>query len=517
MRAGPGAPQVVRFPLGEKRQLTPVEDDAHLVSPAPELPIGEIEVEDGPVGAGRWIGRTLQLEMLPGTSHGENVSEDRSPGVGPGGLLGRLARLSLEAVPDPEAHHGEGMARLHHLVPGPAEDGAEQMRSAVQAFQRDRLRDIVDPHRRRVVDDQVRVRHGPARLQRPERVARYAQRDVHRLVRRDLRQVPRRDERDPRLGKRPTIALLAWVVLDPDWLRPRGLAGALNPLPLYRPRTRKRNNFFFSLRRSVPRVGDDEGCNKYRPKGHQGFFSARSRSRRAWRWARRMARRVLASAARRSSSSSSRMSGGTTTDLPFSSWATKVRNALHACRRCPLMGSSLSMRTPASIEVRKTAFTCARNSTIIPTLIGRRKCRSSIDAVTTRLRQWRWQAMAAAMSIHWAIFPPKAVPNGFPSPGSTVSVITTREARGVFSELIGSPRNAAARATFPTGRRAGPKARADRPRRAGPACGPRAGRRRRRRARSRSRGSRRGVARPGGRRPPPSPSRACGPARGCPV
>src|SRR6266851_1648493 len=401
---------------------------------------------------------------------------------------------------------------------GPTEDGAEQMRSGAQAFQRDRRRGIVDLHRRSVVDDQVRVRHGPARLERPERIPRYAQLDAHRFVRRELRQVPRRDERDPRLGKHPTIALLARVVLDPDSLRPRGLAGALRPLPLYRPRgARKKNYFFFARRRSVPRVGGEEGCNKYRPEGHQGFFSARSRSRRAWRWARRMARRAPASAARRSSSSFSRVSGGTSTDLPFWSWATKVRNALHAWRRSPLIGSSLSMRTPASIEVRKTAFTCARNSTIIPTLMGRRKCRSSIDAVTTRLRQWRWQAMAAATSIHWAIFPPKAVPSGFPSPGNTVSVITTREARGVLSDLIGSPRNAAMSATFPTGRRAGPRARAGRPRCAALACGPRSGQRRRRRARSRSRDSHKAAARPGGRRPPPSPSRACGPARGCPA
>jgi hypothetical protein len=54
-----------------------------------------------------------------------------------------------------------------------------------------------------------------------------------------------------------------------------------------------------------------------------------------------------------------------------------------------------------------------------PTLIEWRNCRSSTAAVTSRLRVWRWQAMAPAMSMRCITVPPRMYPSGFASFGST--------------------------------------------------------------------------------------------------
>ena len=57
------------------------------------------------------------------------------------------------------------------------------------------------------------------------------------------------------------------------------------------------------------------------------------------------------------------------------------------CRRLPVRGSSVSTRTPTSMEVCQTALTLAWKVTSSPTWMGTMKVMRSMLAVTTRRRR----------------------------------------------------------------------------------------------------------------------------------
>jgi hypothetical protein len=75
-------------------------------------------------------------------------------------------------------------------------------------------------------------------------------------------------------------------------------------------------------------------------------------------------------------------------------------------RTVPAAGRSASTRTPISIEVRQTALTAALKVISSPTCIGSRNVIRSTPAVTTRSREWRMAASAAASSHSRRIVPP---------------------------------------------------------------------------------------------------------------
>src|SRR5688572_21235137 len=74
-----------------------------------------------------------------------------------------------------------------------------------------------------------------------------------------------------------------------------------------------------------------------------------------------------------------------------------------------------------------------------PTLIGWRNCRPSTAAVTRRLRVWRWQAMAPAMSMRCMTVPPRMNPSGFASFGSTTCTISVADSSARFGSTGGAP------------------------------------------------------------------------------
>src|SRR6476661_6530863 len=74
-----------------------------------------------------------------------------------------------------------------------------------------------------------------------------------------------------------------------------------------------------------------------------------------------------------------------------------------------------------------------------PTLIGCRNCRPSTAAVTSRVRVWRWQAMAPAMSIRCMTVPPRMNPSGFASLGSTTCTVSVADSAARFEERYTGP------------------------------------------------------------------------------
>lgn len=94
------------------------------------------------------------------------------------------------------------------------------------------------------------------------------------------------------------------------------------------------------------------------------------------------------------------------------------------------------------MEVLKARFTDDFKMTKSPTCTGTRKSRWSMDAVTTKLFEWRWAARAPEMSIQCIKRPPSSAPSGLVSLGRTISIIserlsrTGRPIRGVDLSLI---------------------------------------------------------------------------------
>src|SRR3990167_3382844 len=71
-----------------------------------------------------------------------------------------------------------------------------------------------------------------------------------------------------------------------------------------------------------------------------------------------------------------------------------------------------------------------------PSLTGEIKLSASIEAVTHMDRQCLKAQMAAAVSIHAMIWPPKMVPRALVCSGKTSSVISTRDSEGGLGVII---------------------------------------------------------------------------------
>src|SRR5579872_1040350 len=93
----------------------------------------------------------------------------------------------------------------------------------------------------------------------------------------------------------------------------------------------------------------------------------------------------------------------------------------------PVSVSSEKTSTCTSSDVVKTHVTRDFRMIRSPTLIECRNCRSSTAAVTRRLRVWRWQAMAPAMSMRCITVPPRMNPSGFASFGRTTCTISVAD------------------------------------------------------------------------------------------
>ena len=105
-----------------------------------------------------------------------------------------------------------------------------------------------------------------------------------------------------------------------------------------------------------------------------------------------------------------------------------------SARRLPPRGERtvLGEHAHADLHRRRAAkFTCASIVTTSPRCTGVRKCRRSIDAVTTGPFACRAAEMPAAMSIHCVRMPPNTVPWTLVNPGNTTCSVLEREARGV--------------------------------------------------------------------------------------
>lgn len=107
-----------------------------------------------------------------------------------------------------------------------------------------------------------------------------------------------------------------------------------------------------------------------------------------------------------------------------------MRNAATQGQVWPEAGSSPWTSTWISTLLRKAAVMWAVTRTTWPIFTGWSKARSSMPAVTQTVPQWRWAQMAAQMSIHARIWPPKTLPRALAWVGSTYSVIAVTEREG---------------------------------------------------------------------------------------
>ena len=113
---------------------------------------------------------------------------------------------------------------------------------------------------------------------------------------------------------------------------------------------------------------------------------------------------------------------------PSSSTATIVKYALLVWRTGPLPAAPPRRRTPTSIDVRQAAFTDALNVTRSPSSTRSRKIIRSTPPVTTRQRECRIAASAAASSHSFITVPPCTNPAWLASGITIQRTSTDREA-----------------------------------------------------------------------------------------